>query len=48
MKNKIQELFGVQTRQIYIANNVHVNRAWEGSNRLTQMALSKNRVILLK
>ena len=47
-KNKKQELVGVQTRQINIANNVHVNRAWEGSNRLTQMALSKNRVILLK
>ena len=42
-KNKKQELVGVQTRQINIANNVHVNRAWEGSNRLTQMALSKKK-----
>ena len=40
-KNKKQELIGVQTREINISNNVHVDRAWEGSNRLTKMALSK-------
>ncbi len=40
-KNKKQELIGVQHRQINIANNVHVHRAWEGSTKLTRMALSK-------
>ena len=40
-KNKKQELIGVQNRQINIANNVHVHRAWEGSTKLTKMALSK-------
>ena len=40
-KNKKQELIGVQTREINISNNVHANRAWEGSNKLTQKALSK-------
>ena len=40
-KNKKQELIGVQTREINISNNVHVNRAWEGSNRLIKKALSK-------
>ena len=40
-KNKKQELIGVQTREINISNNVHADRAWEGSNRLTKKALSK-------
>ena len=40
-KNKKQELIGAQTREINISNNVHADRAWEGSNRLTKKALSK-------
>ena len=43
-KNKKQELIGVQTREINISNNVHADRAWEGSNRLTKMALSKKTI----
>ncbi len=40
-KNKKQELIGVQTRQMNISSNANSDRAWEGSNRLTKMALSK-------
>ena len=39
-KNKKQELIGIQTRQMNISTNVNADRAWEGSNRLTKMALS--------
>ena len=40
-KNKKQELIGIQTRQMNISTNVNADRAWEGSNKLTKMALSK-------
>ena len=40
-KNKKQELIGIQTRQMNISTNANADRAWEGSNRLTKMALSK-------
>ena len=39
-KNKKQELIGTQNRQMNISNNSNADRAWEGSNRLTKMALS--------
>ena len=42
-KNKKQELVGIQTRQMNISTNVNADRAWEGSNRLTKMALSNKR-----
>ena len=42
-KNKKQELIGVQVRKMNISNNVNADRAWEGSNRLTKMALSNKR-----
>ena len=40
-KNKKQELIGLQTRQMNISTNVNADRAWEGSNKLTKIALSK-------
>ena len=39
-KNKKQELIGAQMRQMNISNNANADRAREGSNRLTKMALS--------
>ena len=42
-KNKKQELVGIQTRQMNISTNVNADRAWEGSNKLTKMALSHKR-----
>ena len=40
-KNKKQELIGKQNIQTNISNNVNIDRAWEGPNRLTKIALSK-------
>ena len=42
-KNKKQELSGIQTRQMNISSNANADRAWEGSNRLTKMALSNKK-----
>jgi hypothetical protein len=42
-KNKKQELIGVQVRKMNISNNTNADRAWEGSNRLTKMALSNKK-----
>ena len=42
-KNKKQELIGIQTRQMNISTNANADRAWEGSNRLTKMALSNKK-----
>ena len=42
-KNKKQELIGLQTRQMNISTNANADRAWEGSNRLTKMALSNKK-----
>ena len=42
-KNKKQELIGIQTRQMNISTNVNADRAWEGSNKLTKMALSSQK-----
>ena len=40
-KNKKQELIGIQTRKMNISSNANSDRAWEGSNKLTKLALSK-------
>ena len=42
-KNKKQELIGVQIRKMNISNNTNADRAWEGSNKLTKMALSNKK-----
>lgn len=42
-KNKKQELVGLQNRLINISSNVNKDRAWEGSNRLTNMALTNKK-----
>lgn len=42
-KNKKQELIGLQNRLINISSNVNKDRAWEGSNRLTNMALTNKK-----
>ena len=42
-KNKKQELIGIQTRQMNISLNANSDRAWEGSNRLTKLALSNKK-----
>ena len=38
-KGKKQELIGNQMRQFNITENANKDRAWEGSNKLTKMAL---------
>ena len=42
-KNKKQELIGLQNRLLNISANVNKDRAWEGSNRLTNMALTNKK-----
>ena len=42
-KNKKQELVGLQNRLLNISSNVNKDRAWEGSNRLTNMALTNKK-----
>ena len=42
-KNKKQELVGLQNRLLNISANVNKDRAWEGSNRLTNMALTNKK-----
>ena len=42
-KGKKQELIGIQMRQINIAENANKDRAMEGSNKLTQMALKNKK-----
>ena len=42
-KNKKQELIGIQNRQMNISSNANSDRAWEGSNRLTKIALSNKK-----
>ena len=42
-KNKKQELVGLQNRLINISSNINKDRAWEGSNRLTNMALTNKK-----
>ena len=42
-KNKKQELIGIQTRQMNISLNANSDRAWEGSNKLTKLALSNKK-----
>jgi hypothetical protein len=40
-KNKKQELIAEQTRKMNISNNTNADRAWEGSIRLSKLAISK-------
>ena len=42
-KGKKQELIGNQMRQINITENANKDRAWEGSNKLTKMALKNKK-----
>ena len=42
-KGKKQELIGSQMRQINITENANKDRAWEGSNKLTKMALKSKK-----
>ena len=42
-KGKKQELISTQMRQINIAENSNKDRAWEGSNKLTKMALKNKK-----
>lgn len=42
-KNRKQELVGLQKRQRNISENINLDRAWEGSKRLTNMALSNKK-----
>ena len=42
-KGKKQELIGTQMRQINIVENANKDRAMEGSNKLTQMALKNKK-----
>ena len=42
-KNKKQELIGLQNRILNISSNINKDRAWEGSNRLTNMALTNKK-----
>ena len=42
-KGKKQELMGTQMRQINIAENANKDRAFEGSNKLTKMALKNKK-----
>lgn len=42
-KGRRQEMIGLQRRQKYISDNVNLDRAWEGSKRLTNMALSNKK-----
>ena len=42
-KGKKQELIGNQMRQINITENANKDRAWEGSNKLTKMALKSKK-----
>jgi hypothetical protein len=39
-KGKKQELVGIQTRKMNITEDANKDRAWEGANRLTNLALS--------
>ena len=40
-KGKKQELISTQMRQINIVQDANKDRAWEGSNKLTKIALKK-------
>ena len=42
-KGKKQELVGIQTRKMNITEDTNKDRAWEGANRLTNLALSNKK-----
>ena len=43
-KGKKQELISTQMRQINIVKKVNKDRTWEGSNKLTKIALKNKKI----